>query len=225
MPCVPLMRSRARSTGRAGHSKPVDITVFRPTMYGHHGPLAVWVSGTVDSTVPPKIAKPAHRVGRARGGRRGESWRSEVTGEAEKPQERPGYHVNAGPPPTGTNSALLGLPAIWLRVNCPCSICRDPRNGERLVSIADLPRDVSVSTVRPAGDRVEIVFGPDGHRATFDVGWLRQFAIGDDGPGGGGRRPGDGGAFNDALSGEDERTEDAKRLWSADAIKPALPQR
>jgi gamma-butyrobetaine dioxygenase len=132
-----------------------------------------------------------------------------VTGETEKPPERPGHPVNAEPHPAGPDRVLFGLPAIWLRVNCPCARCRDPRTGERLLTITDLPQDVWVTTARQMGDRVEVEFGPDEHRSVFDVGWLRQFAI--EGP--------DTGAGSD----EDERTEDAKRLWSAKDIAPAFP--
>ncbi len=84
------------------------------------------------------------------------------------------------------------------------------------MSITDLPRQVFVTAAGRSGDRVEIVFGPDGHRATFDVGWLSQFASEDDNA--------DGGSSVDALNGEDARTEDAKRLWSADEIARAFPQ-
>jgi gamma-butyrobetaine dioxygenase len=132
-----------------------------------------------------------------------------LTGEAEKKPERPGHPVNAEPHPVGADRALFGLPAIWLRVNCPCPKCRDPRTSERLVTITDLPQQVWIATARPMGDRVEVEFGPDGHRAVFDVGWLSQFAI----------EGHDAGVFG----GEDERTEDAKRLWSADEITPAFP--
>jgi gamma-butyrobetaine dioxygenase len=144
-----------------------------------------------------------------------------VTGEADKPQERGGYPVNAGAPPAGADRLLFGLPAIWLRVNCPCSMCRDPRTGERLTSITDVPYDASVVTARQVGDRVEVVFGPDGHSAAFDIAWLRQFAMEEDQSGG---VAADGGPGAGALDGEDARTEDAKRLWSADDIMRAFPQ-
>jgi alpha-ketoglutarate-dependent taurine dioxygenase len=168
------------------------------------------------------LAERAHRAGRARVGQQGESWRRELTGEAENPLERPSYPLNAEPA-AKTGRTPFGLPPIWLRVNCPCANCRDPRNGQRLVTITDLPRDVSVTSARRSSDRVEIVFGPDGHRATFDVGWLSQFATGDE-AGSGGPRSGGAGPSTDALGGEDDRTEDAKRLWSADEITPAFPQ-
>jgi gamma-butyrobetaine dioxygenase len=138
---------------------------------------------------------------------RGVAW--ELTDEAEKPPERLGHPLDAEPHRAGVDHALLGLPAIWLRVNCPCARCRDLRTGERLVTITDLPQEVWVTTARQAGDRVEVEFGPDGHRAVFDVGWLSQFATE--------------GHDSDAFGGDDQRTEAAKRLWSAGDIAPAMP--
>jgi gamma-butyrobetaine dioxygenase len=147
-----------------------------------------------------------------------------VTDEVGKPQKRRGRPVNARTPAAGAGRLLFGLPAIWLRLNCPCVKCRDPRTGERLVSITDVPEDTSVTTARQVGDRVEVVFGPDAHGSAFDVGWLRRFAIDDIQAGGSGGRSGSGGPAADAFSGEDERTEDAKRLWSAAEIARAFPQ-
>ena len=148
-----------------------------------------------------------------------------MTDEADKPLERRGDPVNAGTPPAGAGRLLFGLPAIWLRVNCPCAKCLDPHTGERLVSITDVPEDTSVTKARLAGDRVEVVFGPDAHGSAFDVAWLRQFAMDDDQADGFAGRSREGGPPGaEALGGEDERTEDAKRLWSADEIARTFPQ-
>jgi gamma-butyrobetaine dioxygenase len=106
--------------------------------------------------------------------------------------------------------ALFGLPAIWLRDNCGCPGCRDPGSGERLTSIGDLAARVSIRAVRQAGSRIEIEFGPDGHRSVFDPGWLRQFRPAD---------PDDRGR----AAAEDGRTEEAKRLWDAAGIGDAFP--
>jgi gamma-butyrobetaine dioxygenase len=150
-----------------------------------------------------------------------------LTGEAEDPLDRPGYPVNAGRPSGETDPALFGLPAIWLRYNCPCARCRDPATGERLVSITDLAASVWVRTARRSGDRIEIVFGPDGHRGAFDGRWLGQFAVSRDDAGGATPSAGQGGqaaAPQDAPAGEDGRTEDAKRLWYSAEIGSAFPQ-
>jgi gamma-butyrobetaine dioxygenase len=120
------------------------------------------------------------------------------------------------------NQALFGLPAIWLRDNCQCARCRDPATGEPLVSITDLPRDVSVVTSTRTGNRIKVVFGPDGHQSTFDAGWLGQYAAAD-------QATGDGSQFLPRSAawqlppGADGRNEDAKRLWSAADLESAFP--
>ncbi len=93
----------------------------------------------------------------------------------------------------GRDPAIDGLPAILLRASCGCAKCRDAASGQRLRSVTDLPADVSVASTAVAGSTVEVVFGPDGHRAVFSREWLADQ-----------RRPPD-----------DDRTEDAKRLWAA----------
>jgi gamma-butyrobetaine dioxygenase len=89
--------------------------------------------------------------------------------------------------------ALDGLAAILLRDSCGCAECRDFGSGQRLGSIADLPADVSVLETRAAGNSVVVIFGPDGHRAVFSRAWLAE----------------------QRSAAEDDRTEDAKRLWTA----------
>jgi DUF971 family protein len=95
---------------------------------------------------------------------------------------------------------LRGFAAAWLRASCPCALCRDPGSGQRLVSITDLPADVTIDAVTVSGDDVSITFGPDGHRAVMSAEWLA----------------------GQSAPGTDERTEDAKRLWTA-ADFPAGP--
>jgi len=106
--------------------------------------------------------------------------------------------------------ALCGLPAVWLRDNCPCRSCRDPGTGQRLVAVGELPARVTVAAVTEAGGGVTVVFGPGGHQATFDRAWLASYA----GPAG----PVPGAAATDP------RTEDAKRLWSAAGMPHGLPE-
>ena len=78
--------------------------------------------------------------------------------------------------PDGTgHPALRGLPAVWLRANCPCAGCQDPGSGQRLVAITDLPADVTVAGVLASDGAVEVIFGPDGHRAVFAAGWLARY--------------------------------------------------
>jgi len=117
--------------------------------------------------------------------------------------------------PDGTgHPALRGLPAVWLRANCPCPGCQDPGSGQRLAAITGLPADVTVARVLASDAAVEVIFGPDGHRAVFAADWLARY--GD--PGGeAGTGPGPGPP-------DDDRTEDAKRLWAAADLGGGIPQ-
>ena len=106
-------------------------------------------------------------------------------------------------PSQATRPPLAGMPAVWLRDNCPCPLCRDPVSGQRLLHITDIPADIAVTEVVPSAGTVSVVFHPDGHRAVFDQDWLARY--GDLARGG---EPAQDGLL-------DPRTEDAKRLWSA----------
>jgi gamma-butyrobetaine dioxygenase len=122
-------------------------------------------------------------------------------------------------PDGATHPALRGLPAVWLRANCPCASCQDLTSGQRLASITDLPAEVTVAEVAASAATVEVAFGPDGHRAVFRADWLASYGApaaeagrdgppepaGDDGPGG-------------------DRTEDAKQLWAAADLGGDLPE-
>jgi gamma-butyrobetaine dioxygenase len=99
--------------------------------------------------------------------------------------------------------ALHGLAPIWLRDSCGCAECRDSVSGQRLLSITDLPADVWLTTTRAAGDSIEVVFGPDGHRGVFSRDWLAQ----------------------QHSPAEDDRAEDAKRLWAASDFAAGFPER
>jgi gamma-butyrobetaine dioxygenase len=97
--------------------------------------------------------------------------------------------------------ALHGLAAILLRDSCGCAECRDAGSGQRLGSVTDLPAEVSVIETSTAGDSVTVTFGPDGHRAVFSRSWLT----------------------GQLSPPEDDRVEDAKRLWAASDLGP-LPE-
>jgi gamma-butyrobetaine dioxygenase len=74
----------------------------------------------------------------------------------------------------GTYSRLL---AIWLRDHCQGAECRDPRSGQRLVDVAELPVDVRIEGVERREDgAIAVRFGPDGHESKFDEAWLSQHA-------------------------------------------------
>ncbi|MFD0279465.1 phosphonate degradation HD-domain oxygenase [Kitasatospora sp. NPDC127111] len=94
---------------------------------------------------------------------------------------------------------MTELPPYWLRDNCPCTECRDPRNGQKLFQIGDLPEGLTVAARVEIGGRLEVLWS-DGHRSRYPLEWL------DD--------PGEG----------DGRTEEGKRLWVAADFARGLPE-
>ncbi|MET8966322.1 TauD/TfdA family dioxygenase [Streptomyces sp. NPDC004074] len=100
------------------------------------------------------------------------------------------------------------LPAMWLRDNCPCAECRDPRSGQKLFQITALPAGLRVGSasaaVGTAEPAVEVVWEPDGHRSVYPSAWLAA------------NRPG-------RTDHGDLRTEHGKELWTAGDIAGRLP--
>ncbi|MFF2846731.1 gamma-butyrobetaine hydroxylase-like domain-containing protein [Streptomyces sp. NPDC058001] len=74
--------------------------------------------------------------------------------------------------PSVEDPSVAGLPLMWLRDNCPCPRCRDPRNGQKLFQITELPDDLALGAVRRTADGVEIDWAPDGHRSSYSTRWL-----------------------------------------------------
>ncbi|MDJ0380000.1 TauD/TfdA family dioxygenase [Streptomyces sp. G-G2] len=111
-----------------------------------------------------------------------------------------------------TATTIPHPPALWLRDNCPCTECRDPRNGQKLFQITDLPADLAIGSAHEArtsrGEAArEIVWAPDGHRSCYPLAWLDAHS-----PASGAGHPGDG------------RTEADKELWSAADLLGRLPE-
>ncbi|MEU9865356.1 TauD/TfdA family dioxygenase [Streptomyces sp. NPDC047971] len=107
--------------------------------------------------------------------------------------------------------SLTSAPPFWLRDNCPCPDCRDPRNGQKLFQITELPAALAVDAVHdtrtPDGAPArEVVWAPDGHRSVYPETWLGAHLPGT------GTAPGDG------------RTEDDKEPWAASRFDGGLPE-
>ncbi|MFJ1704021.1 TauD/TfdA family dioxygenase [Kitasatospora sp. NPDC088346] len=87
----------------------------------------------------------------------------------------------------------------WLRDNCPCTACRDPRNGQKLFQIGELPDDLAAVQETEEAGALHVVWS-DGHRSSYPLGWLAEQAEGDG------------------------RTERGKRLWAAADLAGGLPE-
>jgi gamma-butyrobetaine dioxygenase len=63
--------------------------------------------------------------------------------------------------------------AVWLRDNALDPATRDPRNGQRLVTIADIPPDTRLTAADLRAGEVRCRFAPDDKTVAFPVAWLR----------------------------------------------------
>ncbi|MGW2376103.1 MULTISPECIES: 2-trimethylaminoethylphosphonate dioxygenase [Kitasatospora] len=90
-------------------------------------------------------------------------------------------------------------PPYWLRDNCPCAECRDPRNGQKRFQIGDLPPDLTIAAQCELDGNLEVLWS-DGHRSRYPLAWLLDTDEGDG------------------------RTEQGKRLWTAADFARGLPE-
>ncbi|MDH3263794.1 MAG: TauD/TfdA family dioxygenase [Paracoccaceae bacterium] len=91
--------------------------------------------------------------------------------------------------------------AIWLRDNSPDSSTRDPRNGQRLITMADLPPDPKLTEARIEGEALAVSFAPEGLTARFQLGWLIDHAYDRPGNPERGRLPAQAEAWDASLAG------------------------
>ena len=61
--------------------------------------------------------------------------------------------------------------AIWLRDNAPDAKTRDPSNGQRLIALADIPKNVSIESATASGNMLTVCF-TGGHETQFSCDWL-----------------------------------------------------
>lgn len=66
--------------------------------------------------------------------------------------------------------------ALWLRDNALDVATRSPANGQRLITLADIPKDLKISNAQILGDTVELSFSPESKLVEFPQDWLRQHA-------------------------------------------------
>lgn len=77
---------------------------------------------------------------------------------------------------THPGHADLRFHAIWLRDNARDAQTRDPGNGQRLITLSDIPHDTRLSAVHLSGDALDCVFAPDQKTVTVPIRWLQDNA-------------------------------------------------
>ena len=66
-----------------------------------------------------------------------------------------------------SDGARYEIPAVWLRDQCSCSLCRHP-SAQRLYEVVDLDLDTRLDSASVDGDEIRVRFAPDEH-----AGWMR----------------------------------------------------
>lgn len=66
--------------------------------------------------------------------------------------------------------------AIWLRDNARDEMTRAPGNGQRLITLGDIPADTVVSDARIDNGQLHLTFQPEGRTIGFDGDWLADNA-------------------------------------------------
>ncbi|UWQ34737.1 gamma-butyrobetaine dioxygenase [Leisingera sp. M527] len=66
--------------------------------------------------------------------------------------------------------------AIWLRDNALDPETRAPGNGQRLITIGDIPADTRISTALVEDGALTVTFAPEGKTVTFPGTWLNSHA-------------------------------------------------
>ncbi len=92
---------------------------------------------------------------------------------------------------------------VWLRDNAQDADTRDPGNGQRLITLADIPDDCTLSDAQERGDSVEVTFEADGKTVVFPKDWLAAHAY-------------------DASQDRTPRLPDGAERWDS-ALSDALP--
>jgi len=69
---------------------------------------------------------------------------------------------------------LIRFHAIWLRDNALDESTRSPINGQRLITLSDIPKNVSIESASIDDDVVTLDFSPEGKRIRYSLSWLKQ---------------------------------------------------
>ncbi|SMX40948.1 2-trimethylaminoethylphosphonate dioxygenase [Maliponia aquimaris] len=76
-----------------------------------------------------------------------------------------------------TPSGARRFHAVWLRDNAQDPGTRAPGNGQRLITLRDIPQDTQIAEAAVAPDgRLTVRFAPGDKRVTFDPAWLEARA-------------------------------------------------
>ena len=75
-----------------------------------------------------------------------------------------------------SNGTSCRFHAVWLRDNAWDEKTRAPGNGQRLITLGDIPRDTIISAARIAGGQLHLTYMPENREIAHDLGWLQAHA-------------------------------------------------
>ncbi|MGI9507786.1 MAG: 2-trimethylaminoethylphosphonate dioxygenase [Geminicoccaceae bacterium] len=64
--------------------------------------------------------------------------------------------------------------AIWLRDNALDEATRSPSNGQRLITLGDIPEDTRIADLDVVDGALDVVFAPEGKKVRFSAAWLED---------------------------------------------------
>ena len=71
---------------------------------------------------------------------------------------------------------IVRFHAVWLRDNALDADTRSPGNGQRLITIHDVPENVRISTAEQVDNAVEVTFEPEHKNVSYPISWLLAHA-------------------------------------------------
>lgn len=74
--------------------------------------------------------------------------------------------------------------AVWLRDNALDAASRGAQDGQRLISLSDVPVDIRIQTATARNGAIEVSFAPEGNSLAFPSQWLKRNAYDYDKTGG-----------------------------------------
>ncbi|MCC2110398.1 MAG: TauD/TfdA family dioxygenase, partial [Hyphomicrobiales bacterium] len=85
------------------------------------------------------------------------------------------------------NGRMVRFHAVWLRDNAPDAETRSPGNGQKLITMRDIPPMTRISAAAIAGGQLTVTFAPEQKSVAFSLSWLAEHAYDHDQPNSRGR--------------------------------------
>jgi len=72
----------------------------------------------------------------------------------------------------GVNSQVVRYHAVWLRDNAPEPETIDAGNGQRLITVSQIPDDIQITSADMSSKYLNVTFAPEGKDVRYPLAWL-----------------------------------------------------